>query len=170
MSTGQTTNAHDVAAAVIELCGEVDALKLQKLVFIAAGEYLAMTGQTMFDQPIEAWDYGPVIHTIYATYKKTEGKEPIRTPLKGRSGTLNDCARGCVESVVERLGNLTGPQLIQLTHEMEPWQDAYVAGQYRTPIESQAIYNYFAKAPTTQQAAEAVSAWNAARRTVHSAA
>ena len=157
----RAASAHDVAAAIIERCGEVDALKLQKLVFLAAGEYLALTGRPMFDQPIEAWDYGPVVHAVYATYKSTEGREPIRAAKKGDASVLNDVARGCVESVVQRFGNVTGAELIRLTHEMDPWADAYRPGNYRTEIDNQAIYNYFAQAPTLEQAAEAESAWNA---------
>lgn len=157
------TTAHDVAAAVLGLHGPTDALKLQKLIFLAAGEYLALTGHTMFDEPIEAWDYGPVVHTVYVTYKGTEGESKIGTAKRGDPGKLNDVARGCVESVVNRFASATGPQLIRLTHDMDPWADAYEPGQYRTPISNQAIYDYFGQAPTTEQTAEALSAWNSAR-------
>jgi uncharacterized phage-associated protein len=161
--TPKEAGAHDVAAAFIECCAPVDALKLQKLVFLAAGEYLAMTGRTMFSEPIEAWDYGPVVHTVYKAYKGTEGNRPILTASKGDPANLNDVARGCVESVVQRFGKATGPELIRFTHEMAPWADAYSPGQYRTPIDNQAIYDYFAQAPTIEQAVEALSAWHTAQ-------
>jgi uncharacterized phage-associated protein len=162
-SSRRVPSAHDVAAAIIELGGPVDALKLQKLVFLAAGEYLALTGHVMFDEPIEAWDYGPVVHAVYATYKATEGRESIRTPKKGDRTRLNDVGLGCVESVVHRFGHASGADLIRITHAMDPWADAYKPGTYRTTIDNQAIYEYFAKAPTLEQETEAVSAWNAAR-------
>ena len=158
------TSAHDVAAAVIERCTHgVDALKLQKLMFLAAGEYLALTGETMFDERIEAWDYGPVVHTVYGTYKDTEGKSAITSAAKGDSSRLNDVARGCVDSVVGRFGDITGPGLIRITHQMDPWVDAYKPGEYRTPIDNQAMYDYFCKPPTTEQLAEAESAWQRSR-------
>jgi uncharacterized phage-associated protein len=155
--------AHDVAAAIIERCGEVDALKLQKLVFLVAGEYLALTGKPIFGDPIEAWDYGPVVHTVYVAYKGTEGREPIRASKRGSPENLNDVARACVDSVIKRFGGVTGAELIRFTHEMDPWANAYEPGQYRTPIDNQAIYDYFSQAPTTEQTAEAVSAWNRSR-------
>lgn len=91
-----------------------------------------------------------------------DGEGPIEKPKQGDSQKLNDVARGCVISVVERFGQLTGPQLIRLTHDMDPWFNAYVPGHYRTVIEPQAIYDYFAQAPSTEQLAEALSAWNVA--------
>jgi uncharacterized phage-associated protein len=155
--------AHDVAAAAIERCGEVDALKLQKLVFLVAGEYLALTGKPMFNDPIEAWDYGPIVHTVYVAYKGTEGREPIRRAKKGAPGNLNDVATACVDSVIQRFGSATGAELIRITHGMDPWADAYAPGKYRTQIDNQAIYDYFSQAPTTEQEADALSAWNRSR-------
>lgn len=162
-TTTRRTSAHDVAAAMIKRCGEVDALKLQKLVFLVAGEYLALTGKPIFDDPIEAWDYGPVVHTVYLAYKGTEGTEPIRSAKKGAPSNLNDVARACVDSVIQRFGDTTGAELIRLTHEMDPWANAYRPGQYRTNIDNQAIYDYFSKTPTTEQTAAAMSAWNRSR-------
>ena len=160
--TSSRTSAHDVAAAVIFDSGPIDALKLQKLVFLAAGEYLALTGKPMFGEDFEAWDYGPVVHAVYVTYKGSEGTGPITAAKKGDPTKLNDVARGCVESVVQRFGHATGAELIRFTHEMDPWANSYRPGQYRTLIDNQAIYDYFAQSPTTEQAAEAVSAWNSA--------
>lgn len=150
--------AHDVAAAIIGEAAEIDALRLQKLVFLAAGEYLALTGQAMFPEPIEAWDYGPVVHSLYKTYQNCEAK-PIIAPKKGDPARLNDVAMACVESVVARFGHMTGSDLISLTHGMAPWRKAYVLGRFRTAIDLQEIYEYFAQAPTTEQAAGAIVAW-----------
>jgi uncharacterized phage-associated protein len=154
-------NAHDVAAAIIARSGAVDALKLQKLLFLSAGEYLALTGRTMFDEAIEAWDYGPVVHTVYIEYKANEGEGTIDQATKGDAEALSDVAASCVISAVDRYGHMTGPELINLTHEMDPWSKSYRPGQYRTPIDPQLVYDYFNKAPTPQQFAEALSAWNA---------
>ncbi len=154
-------NAHDIAAAIIHRSGAVDALKLQKLLFLTAGEYVALTGHMMFEEPIEAWDYGPVVHVVYTEYKANEGDGPIARATKGDPLLLTDVAASCVVSVVDRYGHMTGPQLINLTHEMDPWFRSYKPGVYRTPIDPQLVYDYFSKAPTTQQFAEALSAWNA---------
>lgn len=155
-------NVHDAAATIIRSSRSIDALKLQKLLFIAAGEYLAMTGHTMFEEPIEAWDYGPVVHSVYTAYKSTEGERAITEPVQGDPDNLNDTARCCCESVVATYGHLTGPQLIRVTHEMRPWRESYRQGAYRTEIPSQLVYDHFSQSPSAEQLAEALSAWNQA--------
>lgn len=150
--------AEDVAAAIIRHCNRIDALKLQKLLFISAGEYLAMTGETMFEEPLEAWEYGPVVYVVYRRYRDHEA-DPIPGPSGGDEEALNELARACVESVVTRFGDLSGPDLIRLTHRMAPWQKAYNPGTYRTKIDDQAMYDYFAKPPTDAQVGEGLAAW-----------
>ena len=103
--------------------------------FLAAGEYMALTGQPMFEEPVEAWDCGPVVHTVYVAYKNTEGRESIKAARKGDPAKLNGVARSCVESVVLRFGSVTGPELIRFTHDTDPRADTYRPGSYRTPID-----------------------------------
>lgn len=47
----------------------LDPLKLIKLVYIAYGWVLALTGEKLFDEPIEAWKHGPVIPSVYHEFK-----------------------------------------------------------------------------------------------------
>ena len=52
-------------------------LKLQKLVYLAHGYFLAMTnGTPMVNEPFEAWDYGPVCRSLYTEFRDN-GKSPI---------------------------------------------------------------------------------------------
>ena len=44
-------------------------LKLQKLVYYAQGFTLAVTGKPLFNEPIEAWQHGPVVPDLYHRYK-----------------------------------------------------------------------------------------------------
>src|SRR4051794_9267350 len=45
-------------------------MKLQKLLYYACGWYAGYTGQPLIDEAIEAWDYGPVIPSIYHEFKR----------------------------------------------------------------------------------------------------
>jgi len=47
-------------------------LKLQKLVYISYGVYLAMTrgNKRLFNERIEAWPFGPVIPELYHEFKR----------------------------------------------------------------------------------------------------
>jgi uncharacterized phage-associated protein len=40
-------------------------LQLIKLVYIAHGWYLGLTGEPLINEPPEAWQYGPVIPSLY---------------------------------------------------------------------------------------------------------
>jgi uncharacterized phage-associated protein len=49
---------------------ELGQLKLMKLVYIAYGWVLALTGRRLFDEPIRAWKHGPVMRTLYDEFKR----------------------------------------------------------------------------------------------------
>ena len=48
-------------------------LKLQKLLYYAQGVTLALTGKPLFSDPIEAWQHGPVVPSVYRLYKVAAG-------------------------------------------------------------------------------------------------
>lgn len=48
----------------------VSPLKLQKLLYFAQGYHLGITGQPLFDEPIEAWKFGPVVASVYREFKQ----------------------------------------------------------------------------------------------------
>lgn len=54
----------------------VTCLKLVKLVYFVYAWYLAATAKRIFNDPIEAWDYGPVVPAIYHEFKEF-GRQPI---------------------------------------------------------------------------------------------
>ncbi|MBV8771324.1 MAG: SocA family protein [Deltaproteobacteria bacterium] len=51
-------------------------LKLQKLIYYAHGWHLALKGQALIDEAIQAWPYGPVVPTVYHEFKDY-GDRPI---------------------------------------------------------------------------------------------
>lgn len=54
-----------------ELSGNNDLtnLKLQKILYFAQVEFLKETNKPLFDEPIEAWQYGPVVRNVYEWLK-----------------------------------------------------------------------------------------------------
>lgn len=44
-------------------------LKLQKLVYYAQAYHLAMYGEPLFGERVEAWEHGPVVPELYREYK-----------------------------------------------------------------------------------------------------
>ena len=67
-------SALDISLYFIQLASKIDEndltnLKLQKLLYLAQGRYMAKTGKQLFSDQIEAWSLGPVVRTVYDTYK-----------------------------------------------------------------------------------------------------
>ena len=108
-------------------------LKLQKLVSIAYGFYLAAFDERLFDEHIEAWALGPVVPELYHEFKRF-GYEPITkraTMFDHHNGKFylpkvaDPRATAVLGFVWERYGRRTASQLVQLTHARgTPWERA----------------------------------------------
>ena len=49
--------------------GFTDKIKIQKLLYISFGFYSYFQKENLFDDKIEAWQYGPVIPNVYHNFK-----------------------------------------------------------------------------------------------------
>jgi uncharacterized phage-associated protein len=112
-------------------------MKLQKLVYYAHGWYLAVTGEPLIDEPVQAWTYGPVIPSIYHQFKGF-GDKPITELTSfyfdgGRSfkrenvKLINDSpVVALLNKIWDLYGNFTGVQLSNATHEPgTPWHTIF---------------------------------------------
>lgn len=117
----------------------VDNLKLQKLMFYAQAISLVINHKPLFQDKIEAWDYGPVIPELYRHYKNYEQQLPRNKNFKPNLN-VNDIKM--IDLAIEHYGNMTGSQLITLTHSEKPWQEAYSAGR-NSEITQESIRNFY---------------------------
>lgn len=105
---------------------EVTNLKLQKLLYYSQAWHVAITGQPLFADPIEAWVHGPVVASVFGEYKNYRWA-PLQLP--GPAPLVEEGVEGYplkthLEEVLLRYGHFTGPQLESLTHQEPPWVDA----------------------------------------------
>lgn len=117
-------------------------MKLLKLLYYAHGWYLAICGQPLLDERIEAWEYGPVVPSIYSEFKHF-GNNPISTPatewkLTGDDDDLfgfnvvsptipdgeeNEFVRQLLQRIWEIYKPFSAIQLSSMTHETgSPWE------------------------------------------------
>lgn len=143
------TNALSVANYFIELAHKegkpLQLLGLVKRVYIAHGFALALLGRGLLDprfDKVEAWKYGPVIPSVYHSFKLYKAK-PIteQTVVLNwnenthkeifENPTLTDAdEKAIVEMVWKRYKSFSGSELIDLTHEKgTPWQLCFKPGQ-----------------------------------------
>jgi len=134
------TTAFEVAKYIIKSL-PVDNLKLQKLLYYSQAVYLVLHDKTpLFNEKIEAWDYGPVVPLVYQMYKQY-GFENI--PPTNDDSALDFEEMKAVDMTLACFGVLSGPELINQTHYEDPWKNAYHKGRPSEIIPIEAIYDYF---------------------------
>lgn len=131
-----TVRAHDVASELRRRLPGLGAVKLHKLLYYCQGWHLAWTGEPMFRESIEAWDVGPVVADLW--HDEDKGRR-ASAPVP-----VDDSARATINYVVARYGQLTGRDLVHLTHAEAPWRDASENGQPNPVISSEAMTSHFA--------------------------
>ena len=120
-----TTSALNVAYFFLGFCNKhgdlITNLKLQKLVYYAQAWYLAFNDKPLFDDPIEAWVHGPVVPTLYETFKEF-GRRPIDITVE-----KIDVPFGVMKHLTEvfgTYGKFSAFDLETLTHSELPWINA----------------------------------------------
>jgi len=58
-------HVEDVAIYIMEQCGPMTAMKLQKLVYYSQAWHLVWDEEPLFSDPIEAWANGPIVRSLY---------------------------------------------------------------------------------------------------------
>lgn len=130
---------NDVAEYIINYPNiYVDNLKLQKLVFYSQAVSLVINKKPLFSAVIQAWDYGPVIPELYRKYKKVEQA----IPPTNKKYSLSPEEVTAIDLALSHYGNMTGSQLITLTHSEKPWRLAYARGR-NTEITQQSMIDFY---------------------------
>lgn len=107
---------------------EITLLQVLKLVYIAHGWHLGMTGEPLISEGVEAWKYGPVVPGVYHSFKKY-GNNPINSLGQAFNGykiiipDINDDAeKTFLNRVWETYKGFSGLELSTLTHmKGTPW-------------------------------------------------
>lgn len=113
---------------------KITPMKLQKLLFFCHADYLSLYNISLVRQNFEAWDYGPVIPSIYSEFKSF-GSEPIEKrascfdPIRAAK-TIAVCDLGDVHShrvraIYDFYKRLRAEFLSDLSHVRGgPWRHA----------------------------------------------
>lgn len=104
----------------------IDNLKLNKLCYYAQAWSLVKLGYPLFDDNIEAWDYGPLIPEIYHAFKAC-GKRQIEEPTYHfDESNFSSDELSLLTDVYMTYGKYTSSALINKTHEKgSPWRTVY---------------------------------------------
>lgn len=135
-------SVHDVAAFILAELGQrnVGKVQLQKLVYYSQAWSLAWDGQSLFSEPIEAWEKGPVVGDLW----ERSGPSPKIERIGGDTSKLSEIQRATISAVLDFYGGRSGSWLSKLTHREPPWRDARAgASGAQNPIITQDVMRAF---------------------------
>lgn len=124
----------------------VTQMKLQKMVFFAHGVHLAAFYTPLVQEDFEAWQFGPVVPSIYQEYKSF-GSQPIKTTVEYPNSEkvyLDENAKAAIDYTWNATKNLSASTLSAWTHmKGSPWYEYYVPNVWSVQIDNSTIQKYF---------------------------
>lgn len=144
------TTAFDVAGAFLERAprNSLPSIKLQKLSFYAFGWYARVTGGELFNERLCALERGPVVSELLDLHKNRVDFSFDDLAAQVAVNPLDDpYAVSVVDAVWAAYGPINKWLLVEMTHEEEPWTDAWDSAQRRSTrsvtMPKKDVVNYF---------------------------
>lgn len=138
-----------VADAILKIAKAQDKsltpMQLVKLTYIAHGWSLGVRDIDLFQNRIEAWQYGPVIPDLYHA-TKVFGRNPIPLSAVGDPNDIQvaPADKTFLTEVFSKYGHLDGITLSYLTHRAgTPWTQVYRAGVRNIEIPDSLIAQHY---------------------------
>lgn len=125
---------------------DITPMKLVKLVYIAHGWYLGMTGEALISENPEAWKYGPVVPSIYHTFK-SYGSSPIKKTFNSEIELPEDIKK-LLDKIWDVYGRYNAIELSSMTHQENTpwhrvWNDASNENYFSLQISQDLISEYY---------------------------
>ena len=107
--------------------------KLLKLLYFAHGWHLALFDEPLLEEEFQAWQFGPVIPSVYSAFKDSSMKvkeQPVPYFFDGKTSWIypsitpskEDLVIELLNKIWEVYGSFTAHQLSDMTHEPDtPW-------------------------------------------------
>lgn len=123
-------DAMDIAEYVLDYCENelkkpITNLQLQKFLYYIQGAFIRDTNKTIFDNAIEAWQYGPVVPEVYFWFSKFMSS-PITGIKTSDNLNLTDKEKEIIKKVISENIDLGPWELVDKTHKESPWLKNYV--------------------------------------------
>lgn len=105
---------------------ELSPMKLLKLVYLSHGWNLGLKGEALLTEGVQAWKYGPVVKSVYDSFRKYKDGQINSLCLEIQTGTYILPESEDVISLLNKIWSVykdySGLELSTLTHEKDsPW-------------------------------------------------
>ena len=95
-------------------------MKLQKLLYYAQAYSIAMTGEPLFNNDIQAWKHGPVVPDVYHSFRKYGNS--IITDFQDTD--IPENLASLIFAIIHDKGYMTAYELSNMTHNEPTWINA----------------------------------------------
>lgn len=124
--------AKDIAKYIVNRCIEkhrpISNLQLQKILYFCQKEYKKNTGITLFRDDFEAWQYGPVIPSVYRMFSLFGGMKINRQA--NEEIEIDSDTRSVIDQIVDRYSSYPAWDLVSMTHKKGgPWDQVFKDGK-----------------------------------------
>ena len=133
---------------------DLSPMKILKLVYLAHGWNLGLKDKPLLSEAVQAWKYGPVVRSVYESFKKYKDGQIDSLSLDIQTGTYpipNDIpTKELLDKVWSVYKDYSGLELSTLTHEKDsPWDIVWNKEGGRNKmsaiIRNDLIANYYKK-------------------------
>lgn len=122
----------------------VTPMQLIKLVYIAQGYMLGTKGKPLLEEEIEAWQYGPVVPSVYRAVKQFRSA-PV-SEIQGDVSKLGEDEKQILDNVADKYAQYDGVTLSSATHrDGTPWHVTWSSSGKNSPISNDLIENFYRK-------------------------
>ncbi len=151
--TAETIAEYIIHLGSMEIVGDekekegVSNLKLQKLLYFFQAHYMGIYGEPLFEDEIEAWEYGPAIPKIYQKYKSWGNKPITNDDCSVSENSLvtaneNNKYKSIITSMWGKYNRYSTSYLVHASHKATPWKEAY-ANTPNNIISKECIRKYY---------------------------
>lgn len=117
-------------------------MQLLKLVYVAQGWMLGKHGRVLFPESVEAWQYGPVVPSVYQAIKRYGSGPVVQIDAPDEQFTPDEIAT--MDFVTKNYGRASGVTLSAATHQPgSPWYQTWASAPRSSPISNDLIQNFY---------------------------
>ncbi len=147
----KTHTSIDIASYIIKKADEQEntltPMQVIKLVYLCHGWMLALNNRPLISEPIEAWQYGPVIRDLYEKVKGF-GSSPIPcalfTSAANQSESFSQEEIDLMDEVMDKYSGFSGIALSRMTHAPDtPWSNTWLVNKRNAIISNDLIEDHF---------------------------
>ena len=142
-------SAIDIANFFIDITrskeeGYITDLKVNKLLYFAQAWSLVRLGRPLFDENIEAWQYGPVVPSVYNAFNKYKRSNITEVHGTYSPDSFSDEELQLLIDIQREYGKYAASTLVDMTHKKgSPWEQVYDGSKH--VISNDSIKEYFIK-------------------------